>query len=269
MKIGRSLTVVTATIALAGLAACGGDGDARTDREPTARPGGLGESVGRLKLAKDATVAGGSLDVTMSFAMTVGGREAGFTMTGVTDLATGAGRFELDADGAGGGDAAEVISDGETVWMSSDGQRWIEVSVDGLTQSSQASTDPTELLNLLDEAGDVAEVGGDEVNGVRTTRYHAEVDFDLFAEARGIDLDAEALDELGIDGVPMDIWIDADNVIRQFQLTMEGSLDGTTIRVEIDVDTNPSREQVVVDGPPAGEIVPREGADLNDVIAGS
>jgi hypothetical protein len=267
MRLRRLIALTT--VAAAGLAACGGGDDNRTTADSTHDgAGGPGRSLRRIEVAKETTSESPSLDVNMTFEIDADGQHVSMTMEGLGDAATGAGRFEMSVDAPGVSvDGLKLVSDGELVWASSDGQQWYEMSVDELDEGGSANTDPTAFLELLDEVGDVTEAGTEQIDGAATTRYHAVVSVEKFAEMQG--LDVAALEDVDIDSMPIDVWIDGDNLIRQVQLHLEMSADGMTATFDMDVDLTPSSEPVQIDGPPAGEIIVGSAEDLGQLIAGS
>ncbi len=184
--------------------------DRRDEGETTVDPdSGPGQSLRRIETATETTSETGSLQFGATFAIDVDGRGASFTMDGLTNAATGAGQIEMKVDAPGlTGEPVEFVSDGELVWVSSDGEQWYEISVDELHQGDSTNTDPTAFLELLDNVGDVTEVGTEQIDGAETTHYHAETDVQQFAEMQ--DLDVDDLEGLDIDSMPIDVWIDGD-----------------------------------------------------------
>ena len=91
------------------------------------------------------------------------------------------------------------------------------VDVGALMQGQ--SNDPMSGLALLKEADDVDNVGKESVRGVETTHYRLQVSLD---EAAG-----DAVPELqkltGGKPLPMDVWIDADDHVRRFEMTIDSS----------------------------------------------
>lgn len=268
--------IALATVAIAGLAACGGgDGDnlTTTDQGDDGKSSvdadsGPGQSLRRIETAKETTSEVDSIEFGATFAIDIGGETASFTMEGLTNAATGEGRFDMTVDAPGlSGDPLAFVSDGEVVWVSADGDLWYEISADELDQGASTNTDPTAFLALLEEVGDVEEVGTEQIDGAETTHYHAETDVKQFADMQG--LDVNDLEDLGIDSMPIDVWIDGDNLIRQIQVHLEMSADGLTASMDFDVDIAPSSEPVDIAGPPAGEIIDGSADDLGELIAGS
>jgi hypothetical protein len=128
---------------------------------------------------------------------------------------------------------------------------WIKMNlaklagVPGLSSlgSDPTSTDPAQVLQYLQAASDgVTNDGQQRVDGVQTTHYHADLDLGrLAAEVPTADQGAleQALTKLrqaaGGTDVPVDVWVDAHQLVRQtamsFSLHSAGgpSLDETVV----------------------------------------
>ena len=115
------------------------------------------------------------------------------------------------------------------------GKPWIEMNlaklagVPGLSSlGDPTSTDPAQVLQYLHAASDgVTNEGQQRVDGVMTTHYHADLSLDrLAADVPPADQGAleQALTKLrqtmgGVD-VPVDVWVDAHQLVRQTSMSM-------------------------------------------------
>lgn len=116
---------------------------------------------------------------------------------------------------------------------------------------ARAST-PGEALSALREAGAVAEIGEEDLDGVATTHYAATLDLRAVVEGSG--LDGAMVENAGLDldqAVPVDVWIDGEGLVRRYDATVE--VDGVTTTtsfevLEYDVDVD-------VAAPPAEDTV--------------
>lgn len=163
-----------------------------------------------------------------------------------TDLAESTG----DTVPAGLGGAMEMVVDGDVVYLRmpmldllTGTSGWLSASPDDLGQLGGGfggdlggelglggtTGSPSQMLDMLEGvADDVEEVGADDVRGVPTTRYAATVDLakvlDALPEAQRDEAQAQ-LDELealndGDGGLPVDVWIDGDGLLRRMRMTM-------------------------------------------------
>lgn len=128
--------------------------------------------------------------------------------------------------------------------------------------------DPSHLLDTLRGiAGDVDEVGPDEVRGVATTRYRATVDLgqaiDQAPEAQREDL-RTMLDQLGSDvaSIPVEVWVDADGLARRFVMDF-GDLAAQTMGVDgsatLTLELFDYGEDVAIEVPDPSEVTPIGG----------
>lgn len=91
-----------------------------------------------------------------------------------------------------------------------------EVGAGGLGQATSA----TEMVRLLEGAGEVTEVGTEEIDGVSTTHYSVDVDFAALAESVG-EAEAAELEGLAPGAVTMDVWIGDDGLVRRMEMVMD------------------------------------------------
>jgi hypothetical protein len=153
-----------------------------------------------------------------------------------------------------------LVADGSTIYLRVpvldaplDTPGWLSATAEDLGAAggplgfAGGVTDPSQLLDTLRSvAGDVEEVGSDDVRGVATTHYRAALDL-ARALAQlpdgGSPLLEHQLEDLGteLDDVPVDLWVDADGLARRLVLEV-GDLGALTVElfdygepVEIDV----------------------------------
>jgi hypothetical protein len=257
----RSCRIVfTTTIAAFLLAACSGGGAPPQEAAP-APARGTDASTGERHdgAAPDDPVAlirsvSQQVEEVGSFRMTfVMKIEAG----GQTIAATGDGEFAQDPPamhatyrfdelpGMPGGSEMEMILDGSTLYMRMPALRgssgipteWISMDLeevapgfDDLVALSQGENDPTSSLAYLDGIVDAEVVGTENVVGVETTHYRGTVDpaaalerlsHDADADARAILARAKHL--LGTTTMPVDVWIDGDDLLRRMSFRMEAA----------------------------------------------
>lgn len=289
----RRLLAVTAiaTTAAVGLAACGG-GDS-IDASPVEDPveersekpetetetesgtgtgtGTSGDPIQRLRLAEDKTSEQASAAVDITMDIDVDGESIGVDMDGIADLSTGAADFTMGLEGPGISSELRLLTDTTTVWVSDDGSTWYEISASEFASGSgtPANLDASGYLAFLDQVGEVSEVGPQEIDGVDTTQYHAEIDIADFAELQGAGVDAATLEQAGIETMPLDVYIDGDDFVRRVTLSMEADIDGTSFSMDIAADYSDFGTTTSIETPPSGEILPGSSATVGELIAGS
>lgn len=228
---------------LAGMlvAACGDSG--RSELVVEATPAGISRAV-------RSTVEGESARFTAELEMAVMGQSVSIPMEGAYD---GAGRSEMVVDMSAitelaGPDAAELrglfsepmrmVADGRTMYLCGGFVRLMaagaecgSIDLPDLAASGLQTSDPLANLRSLVAAGDVEEVGREEVGGVDTVHLRGTVTMREGLAQLEVD-DAEALRaQLGSTGadveafldtpVPFDLWIDGDDHIRRFRQTFD------------------------------------------------
>jgi hypothetical protein len=165
---------------------------------------------------------------------------------------------------------------------------WIEINIQrayssagldlgGLSSLSEA--DPTQFLNYLrGSSGKVTDLGQATIDGVHSTHYRAEVQFDRVAEhlpadqRQGARAAIAKLAKLtGTSSIPIEVWIDSQHRVRREQLGIHEQVAGTPIdgTVTIDYDgfgatgavTIPSQSQVY-------DMTGLAGSGLKSALAG-
>jgi hypothetical protein len=94
------------------------------------------------------------------------------------------------------------------------------------------SSDPSQFLSYLRAAsGNVSKQGSDVVNGIQTTHYHATISLDKVpgalppASRKGAKQAVSSIEQLtGLRQLPVDAWIDGNNLIRRMRLSFAESL---------------------------------------------
>jgi hypothetical protein len=98
--------------------------------------------------------------------------------------------------------------------------------------NNPVSTDPSQFLSYLRAAsGNVSKQGSEVVNGIQTTHYHATIILDKVPDAlppasrKGAKQAVSSIEQLtGLRQLPVDAWIDRNNLIRRMRLTFAESL---------------------------------------------
>jgi len=173
------------------------------------------------------------------------------------------------------------ILDGTTVYvklpaalenaLTSSGKQWVAINVSKLTdvpglaslESNPASGDPSQMLEYLRAASDsVVTEGRQVVDGRETTHYHADLSLDRVAGALPeADQSAarQALSTLEhvmqIDVIPVDVWVDAQHLVRRIQMTFDASISsGQTLDESMTIDISHYGPQTRPELPPADQV---------------
>ena len=240
--------------------------------------------------AADATIAESTAKVALNMEITGAEFPSGklvITADGVIDFAAKRVAMILDfgdslADvGVGAGDSTvEMVTAGTTIYMRSPlfsqgggfgPDQWLKFDfaelskTEGLDlgQLQQAgNNDPRQGLAFLDGAAEdgVEKLGSEEIRGVDTTHYRAEIDLEKAVKEAGGVTDPEAfrrfVDSLGTKTIVVDTWIDSENRVRRVSLPLplppeaEGeakmSMDYFAFGTDVDVTVPPEADVVDV-----------------------
>jgi len=98
--------------------------------------------------------------------------------------------------------------------------------------NNPVSSDPSQFLSYLRAtSGKVAKQGSEAVNGFQTTHYHATINLDRVpdtlpsASRQGAKQAVSSIEQLtGLKQLPVDAWIDSNNLIRRMRLSFAESL---------------------------------------------
>ena len=257
-----------------GLTACGGDALAL---DPVAS-------------AAAKTVETGSSRVEFTVAMKVDGESVGMSGSGAFDYQGARGeatyRMQLPMFGEVGMDMRmvgtkifvrlpEAISGGLT-----GGKEWVGVDVGkSLEQAGLGSLDftqqqdPGQTLQYLRAASTgVTEAGSATVRGVETTRYTGRLDFRKALEEGidGLGLPAaerqraregmqRMLDQLGANGVPFEVFVDDDGLLRRMRMDLSMTVEGESMTMAMKMDYFDFGTDVNVHAPPPSDVFDATG----------
>jgi hypothetical protein len=192
------------------------------------------------------------------------------------------GEVRLDLGGLGGAFGVEeldlLLAGGEVYYQLPagtllGGEQWVKVDVEALgdavgvdlEQLARAiQSDPGQYLRWLGAVGEnVERVGTETVRGTEATHYRATVDLDEVldtAAPEGRDATRALTDflqrQLELGELPIDVWVDGDELVRRIRLAYDVS--GTPTRITMELDDF----GVEVDAPPA----PDDVIDLGDLL---
>jgi hypothetical protein len=132
------------------------------------------------------------------------------------------------------------------------GKDWVSVDLSQLGAQS-GTQNPADMLQSLRGAGDVREVGEQEIDGVSTTQYRAEIDLRKAIDklpARYRHLAEKGMDLLGA-SFPVDVWIDHDGLPRRFEMSIDVGSKGS---VKERIDYSDYGADVAIEAPPADQV---------------
>ncbi|MFJ1648967.1 DUF1396 domain-containing protein [Streptomyces sp. NPDC088258] len=163
-----------------------------------------------------------------------------------------------------------------------DGKRWLKFPMGSLDEmaasggenplgglSGQVDRNPAAESGSLALADDLKKVGEETVDGVKTTHYTGSLPLSAMkAELKGLDAETKkqrekslkAYEDMGIDKLTMDMWIDGDDLTKQFRTratTESGPLD-------MKITFKDYNKPVEIKAPPASEV-----ADLAEMMSGA
>jgi hypothetical protein len=127
------------------------------------------------------------------------------------------------------------------------GKPWIKVDLSAigkqagidLSQLTQLGTDPSRMVDWLRTvSGDVTTVGTEQLDGVTTTHYRANVDLSKYPDLVPADQREavrKAIDQLTkaahLSSFPVHVWVDKDGLVRQVRAVLTETIQGQTMNV--------------------------------------
>lgn len=124
---------------------------------------------------------------------------------------------------------------------------------------SMKNADPRQTLKQLADAGEIKSVKQEELDGKQTTHYKIVVDTSkLKGSALGMDEKSiAAMEKAGIKEMPMEIWVDEENLPVRFitEIPGKGAESG-----KVQADYSDWGKAVTVEAPPAAEVAEMPGS---------
>ena len=183
--------------------------------------------------------------------------------------------------GSAGDWKLEAIQDGDTAYVKFPliadqlpaGKTWIKGDAKTLSSAdagqlkqfgSFAGTDPRDVLGLLKAvSGSITAVGSDKIRGVETSHYRATIDTAKLAQLvpaaqrqslGGLDQTAR---QAGVTALPVDVWVDADQLVRKLSIDLDAKQPGTgmAVKASLVVELYDYGTPLDLKLPPADEVV--------------
>lgn len=268
----RGLVALTLVLALTPLA-CGG-GEALSPEAAVAEAATKSQEAGSSRVSLELTMTG------------LADEPITITGEGIQDSEQQLARFTFDlseiAGLTGGGvdlSKIDLVMEGFTLYMrlpfleSAGLKPWVEIDLEALGQKEGfdlpsleqlSQTDPTQVLEYLRAASDdTEEVGEEEVRGVATTRYRMTVDLAKVAEQAPEEARAtieSLIAGTGLETVPVEVWIDADGLVRRMDLDYRGMevAPGEKGDMDLRMELYDYGVGAEVELPPSDEVMPFE-----------
>jgi hypothetical protein len=240
-----------------------------------------GDSANADLIAAAGARAGDADSLHAAYEVTVAGRGEDLHVQG--DLTAAEGRARITFDLPGGPSIEMLLVDG-VMYVSTSGLgvpvapgvAWMRLDLRELGLSPEEiarqfggagqMSDPASILESLQGVSDDArEVGPETINGVATTRYHADVDTDRAIDAvppGARDRLRSALDAFP-HSFPVDVWIDDEGLPRRIEVRYEAHEGGEDVAARLRMDFLEYGIPVDVAAPPA-----ESTADVTSLLSG-
>jgi hypothetical protein len=288
---------VAAVVVGMSLTACGGDSKPKAETAATTAASQPGASAAAETTAVDPVAAGaallkvagekadeaGTVSYTMVMKTTVPGQgEVTTNAEGVSSMKPPLrGRISMTMDMAGKPIAMEMVMTPDAMYIkyppdmakAFGGKAWVKMAfadlekVAGLDfkqlveQSQQNS--PTAYLKALVAAGDIKEVGKEEIRGIETTHYSGTITPDALTKAYKGDVQVQMealLKQMGTSPIKMDVWLAGDGLPRRLHQVM--TVAGNDADIVIDLLEYGAKLDVTP--PPADETT-----DIGNMLGGT
>lgn len=228
-----------------------------------------------------ARTAAMSLDVSVSGAG-LGRQDVSITGTGLIDMVNREAQFTAQVPGTGGSIEERVVGGvlyvripgaqsalGGKTWASVDISQYLASQGGGLGSLTGSTTDPSQILSLLQGVSDsVTTVGTTQVGGVAVTEYRATLDLTKLAASNPQLAGSlrQLSSQIHLSSIPIEIFVDSEGHLRR--MVMDLSFDpsalpgapssGAAGPVDVKMTVNLSNfgTPVQVSAPPAADVAP-------------
>ena len=244
---------------------------------------GVSNAVDPVAAAATKSQSAGGFKTSLKLSVTANGRR--LTMTGHGTFGDKQGELDLDMPdlfgplGAPSGTDATmkvlyVTEDGDPVMYMQlgllagqlpGGKTWVRIDLAKAGKAAGidlgqlmggAGQNPSDWLALLRSNGEFSEVGYETVEGTDTTHYHGTIDLQKAAAGDGpAAATIKRLLALGAPTTyPLDVWVDDAGYIRQFAMSYDETLSGSTVSMSMIMGMSDYGTTVDVSAPPADQV---------------
>jgi hypothetical protein len=204
-----------------------------------------------------------SVKLTMKLDLSVNGR--GQTVNETADISPDgkSGTFSVHLPNGAGTLSALAVDN--TIYMRASqqtvgifGKRWVGLSISAPSQATPAQApsgnDALSFLHLMPGAtGQVQQLGHDKIDGARTTHYRVTIDIAKAEQSMPPAFHQASVGQLaalGITTLPLDVWLDEDNKLRQEKLSIDAQHEHFAMQLRLSGSSSP----VNVTTPPASDV---------------
>jgi len=241
-------------------AACGGSSKSKA---PSASSGASAVSV--VESAARKTALAGSEHLTLDAAGSASGQQVAVTGAGDFDNKGHVGSLHVDFSAAGISASIDAVLSSTDMYLRSSlfsallpaGKTWLKLDLakagtaQGLSLNTLLSQDPTQLLTALQSLKGATKVGTEQVDGVATTHYRAQVDLSKLPAAPA-----------GSSGLPSvyDAWVGGDGYVHRVRVRIATGSGGKKSAVTLTADLSGFGESVKVAVPPPAQTLTSTGS---------
>ncbi len=273
MRTRRSTLLVGALAVTLGLAGCTGQEAPTTAAAPagTAAGGSAATALDLVSGAADAAQEAGTARIAVESVSQTPQGEVRVSGEGVVDTATGSAELTLtpqvqgaEQNGQQVGPVQLRVVDGAVYLTGVPGQAegtWLRQPLPPTGgEPGGLGGDPTETLRQLRALGDVQEAGTETVRGVQATRYTGSIQVARLLEQPGGDTPqvrqaVEQLRAVGVEQIPVEVFLDADGRPVRTVQTLELTVQGTSLTTTTTTDLYDWGVDVAVQAPPADQVI--------------
>lgn len=159
---------------------------------------------------------------------------------------------------------AKQLPPGKT-WVKGDAKELSSADAGQMSQfGSLAGTDPRDVFGMLKAvSGSIEAVGSETIRGVETSHYRATIDLAKVeqlvpAEQRqSLGSLGQGAQQAGLTELPLDVWIDGDQLVRKLSVDLDAKQPGTDQRVKASlvVELYDYGKALDIQLPPADQVV--------------
>jgi hypothetical protein len=278
-RLGAAALVLTVGV---GVSACGGDSgseDSSSSASDESSDAGGGESADDAadeeSEAAESSLTELSADDFYPSVMAAMQEAGSFTFTTTSDSAgqaqemTGEARFgdrgiEMKATGTGA-QAMDMILVDKAMYMKSEafgtGDKWLKIDLsdpNSLFGMIGKATDPEVMFKAMESPKKLELIGSEDVDGVETNHYRITMDPSSYLAAMEF---PPAMAEMLPKELVTDMWVDADNLPRKFEQTVEVKAGGGGPATKSNTQGTYSDfgTDVEIEVPPASEVTEQPG----------
>ena len=199
-----------------------------------------------------------------SFTFTTTSGSAGQAQEMTGEARFGDGGIEMKATGTGA-QAMEMILVDKAMYMKSDafgtGDKWLKIDLsdpNSLFGMIGKATDPEVMFKAMESPKELELIGSEDVDGVETNHYRITMDPATYLEAMEF---PPAMADMLPQELVTDMWVDADNLPRKFEQTVEvkAAAGGPATKSNTQGTYSDFGTDVEIEVPPASEVTEQPG----------